>query len=152
MMLGLEVCVDASLIIQTVTQEPQTALAEELLARWRRDGTRLIAPAFFEVEADSIIRKKLLIHRHITLEPAEQAFTDLAALPIEQVSVPEQRERAWEIAREFGMANVYDATYLALADLRGCEFWTADERLFNRVKDRLSFVRWLGDFAPESAG
>ena len=44
---------------------------------------------------------------------------------------PGQRQRAWEIATDFGFATVYDATYLALAELQGCEFWTADERLFN---------------------
>jgi predicted nucleic acid-binding protein len=54
------------------------------------------------------------------------------------------RERAWEIATAFGFATVYDATYLALAELRGCEFWTADERLFNQVTDKLFFVKWLG--------
>jgi predicted nucleic acid-binding protein len=46
------------------------------------------------------------------------------------------------------LATVYDATYLALAELRRCEFWTADERLLNRVKGTLSFVKWLGDYMP----
>ena len=55
--------------------------------------------------------------------------------------MPGQRQRAWEIATDFGFATVYDATYLALAELRGCEFWTADERLVNQVKDTLSFVK-----------
>jgi predicted nucleic acid-binding protein len=40
---------------------------------------------------------------------------------------------------------VYDATYLVLSQFRGCEFWTADERLFSAVKDELALVRWLGD-------
>jgi hypothetical protein len=38
------------------------------------------------------------------------------------------------------------------AELRGCEFWTADERLFRRVGDRLTFVRWLEDYPAVAPG
>ena len=41
-------------------------------------------------------------------------------------------------------------TYLALAALRGCACWTADERLVNQVNERLAFVKWLGDYVPNS--
>jgi predicted nucleic acid-binding protein len=47
------------------------------------------------------------------------------------------------IAREFQFPTVYDATYLALAELSQCEFWTADEKLFKQVRDKLTFVKWL---------
>jgi predicted nucleic acid-binding protein len=88
----------------------------------------------------------VLLRTELTSQEAEVAFAKLQALPIEDTSLPGLRQRAWEIAKDFGFTTVYDATYLAVAELRGCEFWTADERLFNRVKDRLSFVKWLGDY------
>ena len=28
-----------------------------------------------------------------------------------------------------------------------CEFWTADERLFNAVRSQLTWVKWIGNFA-----
>jgi predicted nucleic acid-binding protein len=28
----------------------------------------------------------------------------------------------------------------------GCELWTADERLYNAVKDELPWVKWLGNY------
>ena len=31
-----------------------------------------------------------------------------------------------------------------LAEMLACPFWTADERLYNAVKEQLSWVRWLG--------
>lgn len=34
----------------------------------------------------------------------------------------------------------------ALAEILGCEFWTADERLVNAAKDKLPWNRWLGDY------
>ncbi len=139
-----EVCVDASLVVKVVVTESDSDKADALFDQWANEDTQLIAPAFFEVETDSILRQKVALRNELTAEQAEAAFARLRGLPIQQVSELGQRERAWKIATAFGFATVYDATYLALAELRGCEFWTADERLFNQVKDQLFFVKWLG--------
>jgi predicted nucleic acid-binding protein len=145
-----EVCVDASLAVKVVVPESDSDKADGLFGEWAREGKQLIAPAFFQVETDSILRQKVALRKELTPEQGGAAFARLRALPIQEVSESGQRERAWEIATEFGFPTVYDATYLALAELRGCEFWTADERLFNQVKDRLSFVKWLGSHAPQT--
>jgi predicted nucleic acid-binding protein len=52
------------------------------------------------------------------------------------------------------LPRAYDTAYLALAQLRNCEFWTADKRLFNAVSGELDWVRWLGDYAdaPSTTG
>ena len=92
----------------------------------------------------------MTLRKELTLEQAEAAFAKLQTLPIQQIAMVEQRQRAWEIAAAYSFATVYDATYLALAELRGCEFWTADERLFNRVKDTLTFVKWLQSHIPKT--
>jgi len=45
---------------------------------------------------------------------------------------------------------LYDAAYLAVAEISAgemgasCEFWTADERRFEQVKQRKQYVRLLG--------
>ena len=59
---------------------------------------------------------------------------------------PQMRQRAREIARQFNQRKVYDATYAALAELRGCEFWTADKVFYDAVKAGLPFVRYLPDY------
>ena len=35
----------------------------------------------------------------------------------------------------------------ALAELHGCEFWTADKVFHDAVKSMLSFVRYLPDYS-----
>jgi predicted nucleic acid-binding protein len=143
-----EVCVDASLAVKVVVPEPDSEKADAVFTEWTITGTQLIAPAFFEVETDSILRQKVVLRQELTPEQAQTAWAKLHTLPIQQLAVVGQRQRAWAIATDLGLATVYDATYLALAELRGCEFWTADERLVNRVKGRLPFVKWLGDYVP----
>jgi predicted nucleic acid-binding protein len=145
-----EVCVDASLAIKLVVTEAGSDKADALFDQWASEETQLIAPVFFEVETDSILRQKVSLRRELTVDQAQRAFASLRGLPIKTTHSPEQRVRAWEIAREFQFPTVYDATYLALAELRQCEFWTADEKLFKQVRDELSFVQWLGNYSPVS--
>lgn len=149
-MKSTEVCVDASLAIKVVVPEAGSDKADALFDQWAGEETQLIAPAFFDVETDSILRQKVSLRRELTIAQAQRAFTSLQGLPIKTTHSPEQRKRAWEIARQFQFPTVYDATYLALAELRRCEFWTADEKLFNQVKDKLTFVQWLGNYSPIS--
>jgi predicted nucleic acid-binding protein len=51
-----EVCVDASLAVKVVVTEPESDRADTLFDQWSKEGKRLIAPAFFEAETDSILR------------------------------------------------------------------------------------------------
>ncbi|MBI5653900.1 MAG: type II toxin-antitoxin system VapC family toxin [Chloroflexi bacterium] len=40
--------------------------------------------------------------------------------------------------------KVYDCYYLALAELMNCDLWTADERFYNSVKQKFTWVKWIG--------
>ena len=144
----MEVCVDASLAIKVVVTEAGSDKADALFDQWASEETQLIAPVFFEVETDSILRQKASLRRELTADQAQRAFASLRALPIKTKHSAEQRERAWEIAREFQFPTVYDATYLALAELRRCEFWTADARLFNTFSPRHPSVCYLPNYVP----
>jgi predicted nucleic acid-binding protein len=33
-----------------------------------------------------------------------------------------------------------------VAERLNCDFWTADERLFNAVQESLNWVKWVGHF------
>ena len=114
------------------------------------DGYNLIFSLIESKGSLQILRQKVILRQELTPAQAEAAFIVLQALPIRQLTVPAQRQRAWQIATEFGFATVYDATYLALAELQGCPFWTADKRLFDQVKVRIPFVKWLGDYVPRT--
>ncbi|MCL6560570.1 MAG: type II toxin-antitoxin system VapC family toxin [Firmicutes bacterium] len=54
-------------------------------------------------------------------------------------------QSALEWAAHLGLPATYDSYYLALADSLGCEFWTADERLYNTVKERVAWVHYLNE-------
>ena len=63
---------------------------------------------------------------------------------------PNLHARAMQIAGQLRQGAVYDAHYLALADILGCEYWTADERFYRAAAPVSQRVRWIGEFpAPE---
>ena len=142
----MEVCVDAGVAVKVALVEQDSELAARLFQRLALEGRQVIAPHFCEVEADSIVRKKIVLRREITQEEGAAAAQKVRDLPIQSVAILGQRELAWAIADRFGFPTVYDATYLALAELRGCNFWTADERLYNRVRAELPYVHLLSHF------
>lgn len=68
------------------------------------------------------------------------------ALQVEIIYDAATRTRARDIAVTLNQVRVYDATYAALAELRGCEFWTADERFYNSAAGHLTFVKYIGGY------
>lgn len=141
-----ERCADASIAVKwAVKREPFRAKAHAFLNDAGARGIRLIAPLNFTSEVDSAIRKRVFDGR-MTAAEAQKAYAILDAAPVEIADMPGVRQRAREIAERFNLRTVYDATYAALAELRGCEFWTADKIFYDAVKAGLSYVRYLPDY------
>ena len=72
-----EVCVDASLVVKVVVRESDSDKADALFDQWANEEKQLIAPVFFEVETDSILRQKVALRNELTTEQAEAAFARL---------------------------------------------------------------------------
>lgn len=141
-----ELCIDASVAVKLVLKgEPYRSKARQLLRDCLVRNVRLIAPPLFVSEVDTVIRKRVYDGR---LSPADagKAYTGLDQVTVHLVAPLNLRRRAREIAEQFNQRTVYDATYAALADLRGCEFWTADKAFYNAVKEALLFVRYLPEY------
>lgn len=138
------VCVDASLALKLVLGEKDSPHAIALWTRWIDENVTVTAPSLLAYEVTSVLRTK--VYRGLlTPELGEEAFREIHAQGIHYLSPETLHARAWELARRLHRPAAYDAHYLALARILGCEFWTADERLFNAVKEALPWVRHLGE-------
>ena len=67
----------------------------------------------------------------------------IIGLDIELINTPELPVRAYEIAMQFRMKWIYDALYVALAEIVGCDMWTADASLHAAVRDAFPNVHLL---------
>lgn len=138
-----ELCIDANIAIKWfVKGEAFRHKALKLLRESLAASITLIAPPLFESETDGIVQTRL-VERRTTPAVADRTFALLDSAPVMIVTHTRLRQRAREIARQFNQRKVYDATYAALAELRGCEFWTADKTFYDAVKAALPFVKYL---------
>jgi len=141
-----ERCIDASVLVKLALKgEAHRATSRRLVRESVAAGIDLIAPPVFESEVDTVIRRRVVAGR-LSLQDAHKAYGILDRAPVHIVTHPNLRQRARDIAERFNLPTVYDATYAALAELRGGEFWTADKRFYDTVKPVLTFVKYLPDY------
>ena len=142
------VVVDASIAIKWVLYEPDSATAKALLAEWIDKETVILAPALLAYEITNSLYQKTR-RGEITVDRARLALmtvltTDLVFDSFQGSSLS---IRALEFAHRFNLPATYDSHYLALAERESCELWTADTRLWNSIKGKLPWVRWMGDYS-----
>lgn len=88
-------------------------------------GTELVAPRLVSYETANIIRRQELAGL-ITPDQAGQAHADLLELAIEEWPYEAVAARAWELRQNL---SIYDAGYVALAELIGARLVTLDRRI-----------------------
>jgi len=143
-----EIVVDANVVVNfALKSNPFHEQARKLFADCTRDGTRLIAPPWWELEADNALRF-LARGKHITPAVAQEAQQSLDMAAVQVVWEPRLRVLARQIADRLQQIRLDDATYVTLAQLRGCDLWTADLRLCNNAQSLgLSLVRSIATYS-----
>jgi predicted nucleic acid-binding protein len=125
--------------------EPHRHAARRLVRDCLINEVTLIAPPLFESEVDTVIFKRITDGK-LSLVEGKKALVGLERIPVQLLAHAHLRQRARELAEQFSLSMVYDATYAALAEVRGCAFWTADKEFYDTVKGALGFVKHLPDY------
>jgi predicted nucleic acid-binding protein len=141
------VIVDTSIALKWVMDEDDSAKASALLSRCFVQETTVLAPTLLMYELTNAIYKHVR-KGEIDLNDATQALDDalLGFVEFDSPGDSSLSRRAIQLAHQYKLSATYDAHYIALAERENCEYWTADERLWNAVKGKLPWVRWLGDY------
>jgi predicted nucleic acid-binding protein len=96
--------------------------------RWAAEafaGADLAAPSLIDFETANILRRHELSGL-ISPDQAAQAHTDLLDLAIEHWPYDLLAIRAWQLRQNL---SIYDASYVALAELLGATLVTLDRRI-----------------------
>ena len=142
------VVVDASIAIKWVLYEPDSDTAKALLDEWINRETVILAPALLAYEITNSLYRKAR-RGETTIDGVRLALTRILTtdLVLDSFQGPALSIRALEFAQRFNLPATYDAHYLALAEREDCELWTADTRLWNSIKGKLSWVRWMAEYS-----
>lgn len=136
--------VDANLALALVIATPYSDRAQALWQRWASAQTVVFAPDLWAYEVTSALHKAMVI-TGMTLAEAETRLETLVQLGIRLVPpTPALDRSALRWAQRLEQTVAYDAHYLALAEVLGCQFWTADRRLAARLTPDARWVHWVG--------
>lgn len=141
------ICVDASVAAKWILDEPFADKAVALLRDSAKAARPIIAPPLLPFEIANILRQRMVRFKM----PMQEADTLLAAflsIPIALEVTDNLYRKSLALAESFRLPAAYDAHYVVLAQSFRCDFWTDDQRLLDLLDDRLSFVKWIGDYSP----
>jgi len=136
------IAVDASFALKLVLTEIDSDRTRRQWQQWTNLGEIVVAPPLFRAETASAVRRSV-VRGLLSADAGDRAFDALQNL---RVSIREPATlyvQAWDLTKRFNRPAVYDSCYLALAEIAGCELWTADQRLANAVGTALPWVRTL---------
>lgn len=134
------VCVDASLALSWLLPTDVSKPSEALLQGWLQTGAALVGPPLLYAEVVSVLRNK--VHRRLlTPEDGDEALDIFLALGIKAREPAGLHATAYSLATDMRRPQAYDAQYVALARLQGCELWTCDRRLHAAFGPRFPWVR-----------
>jgi len=139
------ICVDSSLAGKGLFTEEHSAQADSLLQATLASREPIVAPPLLPSEMMNLLRQRQRAGA-LTLPQAQALLSQFLAVPISLRFPRRMYHRVLELADQYALPAVYDAHYVALSELLGATFWTADQRLLRTIGTTLPFVRWIGDY------
>jgi predicted nucleic acid-binding protein len=139
---------EASVAIKWVN--PHEPLADKaILIRddYERGYVSLVVPTFWDYEIANGLNKAVA-RGQLSAEEGREALTLLLAIHTQKVPLPSPQD-SYALARRY-QRSVYDSWYVSLAEKIGCDFWTADQKLYNALKDTIPWIRCLSDYRKQS--
>lgn len=150
------VCLDTSVLVKFFIEEEDSGTATALMQAIIEKDQTIVLPAFAWAEFGTVLRQR---QRKQALSDGEagavwQKFTGFPG--IEYVAGGDVIERAWKLAQDLNLPTLYDASFLAVAEIAAeqsgetVDFWTADKKLLNLASGRKNYLRLLSSFPVTS--
>ncbi len=133
-------CVDASLVVAWLVPNQRSASVEDVWLSYAQGADEFIGPPMLPAETLSAIRR-LTSRGMLSQEESDGLVTDFLSLSIPTPAPAGLYQHAYTLATRYHHSTVYDACYLALAELLSCNLLTLDQRLYNAVSEELPWVR-----------
>ncbi|MGK7936994.1 MAG: type II toxin-antitoxin system VapC family toxin [Xenococcaceae cyanobacterium] len=133
------ICVDANFVVFLVQAASETSPFIVLWDEWQKQGYQIITPTLFGYEVTNVFHR-MSVAGQILPEEAEQLLEEALNLGITLYGDRALHERALALAKNLNLPAAYDAHYLALSERFNAEFYTSDKRLFNSVKETITWI------------
>jgi predicted nucleic acid-binding protein len=140
------IVIDSNLAVAQAIPLPYSDQAAALLADWKQQRARLVAPMLWEYEVVSTLRKAVALKR-MDAANADSCLHIILILHIELFPPNLALDKlAIKWAKRLDAVVAYDAQYLALAEDMGADLWSADRKLVEAVRGfGAKWIHWVGE-------
>lgn len=137
--------IDASVGIKWFLEdEEEVTRAKKILITFGNEEVKLLLPTLWIYEVANGIRAAVFKKR-IDQNKVRLRIRKLKQLKLPLIDPSFLIEEIMKIAFGFNL-SIYDASYVALAKENNVDFVTGDKKLYNKLKNKFPFVKWIGDY------
>jgi predicted nucleic acid-binding protein len=135
---NLDIVVDASVILSAYLPDENMPFAQKLLKDYALGRINLYGPRLLLLE---LLNACLVAEKRgkVNAQLINKLMEEIIGLQINWVEVEAQIKEVFAISKRFNL-TAYDACYVVAAQMKGCILVTRDQKLYNAVKNSLSFV------------
>ncbi|HEY9705235.1 MAG TPA: type II toxin-antitoxin system VapC family toxin [Allocoleopsis sp.] len=133
------ICIDANFLVRLVSSHPSETIYLQLWTQWKNNNYQIFAPTLCYYEVSNALYRMNKANL-LSTENANLALEYALNLDIILYGNIGLHIQASKLAKQLNLSAAYDAHYLALAQLLESDFYTADKKLYNSVKDVFSWV------------
>jgi predicted nucleic acid-binding protein len=138
------VVIDASVMLKLLLPQEESEAVHAFWRGWVERDAEIAAPFLLAYEVVSVLRNKVF-RRELAPEAGDAAIAAFVSQEVSLLHPHGIEETTWALARRWNLPTAYDAAYLALAEVTGCELWTADRRFAVSLRRKARSVRLVGD-------
>lgn len=137
--------IDASVYLRWILKEKEDISAINRLVKDLSSGNiTAIAPTLWLYEILNGL-KMAVVRKRIGKIIAKRKIPDILETAPDLFEFAPLAENTFLIATKYQL-SVYDASYIALAQNRGCIFLTGDQNLYEKVKKKLKFILPISEY------
>jgi len=118
--------IDANIAIKWFSEEKNTEAATAILNQHNKEEINIIVPELFFYEVMNVLRFKNLEEQELNIAASELFNLQLETIPISLMIMNE----AIKFSSKYNL-TVYDAVYLALAEIFNAKLITEDQEIIN---------------------
>jgi predicted nucleic acid-binding protein len=144
--------IDANATLGLLLRLPYSQDIDNHMKNWQEEEAELMVPTLWEYECLTGLRRAVAMQL-LSSEEANILIGALFGLEFHRISPTlELHQTAMAWSERIGQAKVYDAQYIALAEILSAEFYTADKRLFHSLKSLgVEWVHLIGSLKDENS-
>lgn len=139
------ICIDANFMVNLVNSESENSPFFILWEKWQNNETVIVAPTLFYYEVTNALYRMGKAGM-MTVEQVKESIIDTLSFNIilyGNLQLPNLHQEAINLANQFNLSASYDSHYLALAQSLNCQFYTGDKRLYNSVKNKITWINLI---------